>query len=200
VTLNLDRIRRSVTHMTTLVNDLLALAQVGQVKLRRVDVDLSLICREVVEQLHGAEPERAATIDIEPGLGCFADADLMRVVLGNLLGNAWKYSARVAHTRIEVGAIEGATQPIFFVRDNGAGFDMSEAHLLFAPFQRLHSSKDFPGTGMGLAGSQRIIERHGGRIWAEGAIGRGATFFFEIPAPSAASVAVAASASVPLTH
>jgi PAS domain S-box-containing protein len=181
VTDNLERIRRSVTHMTTLVNDLLALAKVGQVTLGRTNVDLSAICGEIVEQLHRAEPARVATITVQPGLTCVADADLMRVVLDNLLGNAWKYSARVEHARIQVGAVEGASNPTIFVRDNGAGFDMKDAHLLFAPFKRLHSPKDFPGTGMGLAGTQRIIERHGGRIWAEGAIDQGATFFFELP-------------------
>lgn len=198
VTKNLERIRRSATHMTMLVNDLLALAKVGQVKLGRSAVDISAICLEIVEQLQRAEPDRAATVTVQAGLRCVADADLMRVVLGNLLGNAWKYSARVEHTQIQVGAIEGKGQPTFFVRDNGAGFDMKDSHLLFAPFQRLHSPKEFPGTGMGLAGTQRIIERHSGRIWAEGAIGRGATFFFEVPLPNLSSVAPPGAASVPL--
>ena len=195
---NLDRIRRSISHMTMLVNDLLALAKVGQIKLRRSNVDLSAICSEIVEELQGSHPDRAATVTVQPGLMCVADADLMRVVLSNLLGNAWKYSARVEHARIQIGAIEGVERPTFFVRDNGAGFDMKDAHLLFAPFQRLHSSKEFPGTGMGLAGTQRIIERHSGRIWAEGAINQGATFFFELPVPHPASSAPPAADSVPL--
>jgi PAS domain S-box-containing protein len=194
---NLDRIRRSVAHLTALVNDLLALAKVGQVKLGRAAVDVSAMCLEIVEQLQRAEPERVATVTVQPGLSCVADADLMRVVLSNQLSNARKYSARVQHANIEVGALAGAGEPTFFVRDNGAGFDMKDAHRLFAPFQRLHSAKEFPGTGMGLAGTQRIIERHGGRIWAEGAIGQGATFFFQVPTPNVASVAPPA-ASVPL--
>ncbi|MDF3071509.1 MAG: multi-sensor signal transduction histidine kinase [Polyangiaceae bacterium] len=198
VTDNLERIRRSTKHMTMLVNDLLALAKVGQIKLGRSNVDLSAICYEIVEQLQHAEPQRTATVTVQPGLMCVADADLMRVVLGNLLGNAWKYSARVEHAQIQVGAVEGVDNPTFFVRDNGAGFDMKDAHLLFAPFQRLHSPKEFPGTGMGLAGTQRIIERHSGRTWAEGAINQGATFFFELPPPRPAGSMPPAAASVPL--
>jgi PAS domain S-box-containing protein len=183
---NLQRIQRSVTHMTALVNDLLALAQVGHAPLLRSEVDLSALAQEIIEQLRRAEPKRAVTVTIELGLTCVADPDLMRVVLSNLIGNAWKYSARVAQATIEVG-VQGSARRVFFVRDNGAGFDMKDAHRLFAPFERLHSSKDFAGTGIGLAGTQRIIDRHEGQIWAEGAVGQGATFFFELGQPRSPS-------------
>jgi len=177
---NLRRIRRSATHMTALVNDLLALAHVGHAPLKRSQVDVSQLAQDVVEQLRRAEPERDVTVEVAPGLSCVADPDLLRVVLSNLLSNAWKYSARVERARIEVGAQGLPEHRVFFVRDNGAGFDMKDAHRLFEPFERLHSSKDFAGTGIGLAGTQRIIDRHEGRIWAEGAVGEGATFFFEL--------------------
>jgi PAS domain S-box-containing protein len=192
VATNLERVQRSATHMTALVNDLLALAEVGHAPLARCDVDLSLLSHEVVEQLRQSQPERAVTVKVAAGLTCVADPELMRVVLGNLIGNAWKYSARREHATIEVGRMGESERSIFFVRDNGAGFDMKDAHRLFAPFERLHSSKDFAGNGIGLAGTQRIIDRHEGQIWAEGAVGEGATFYFVLgsapsPEPSASS-------------
>ncbi len=177
---NLERIRRSSLQMATLVNDLLTLAQVGQANLVRSRLDLADICREVVEGLRLTEPHRSVSVEIDSPLTCLADRGLIRIALGNLLGNAWKYSARRDEAKIEVGISQD--KRAFFVRDNGAGFDMNDAHRLFVPFQRLHSSTDFAGTGIGLAGTQRIIERHGGRIWAEGAVNQGATFFFELPA------------------
>ena len=179
-TANLQRIQRSVTHMTALVNDLLTLAQVGHASLTRAPVDLSAMAQEIVEQLRRSAPERDVKVTIAPGLTCVADPDLMRAVLGNLLGNAWKYSARTPHATIDMGVVGEPERHVFFVRDNGAGFDMKDAHRLFAPFERLHSSKDFAGTGIGLAGTQRIIDRHEGQIWAEGVVGQGATFFFEL--------------------
>jgi PAS domain S-box-containing protein len=179
-TANLQRIQRSVTHMTALVTDLLTLAQVGHASLTRVPVDLSAMAQEIVEQLRRSAPEREVKVTIAPGLTCVADPDLMRAVLSNLLGNAWKYSARTPHATIDMGVTGEPERRVFFVRDNGAGFDMKDAHRLFAPFERLHSSKDFAGTGIGLAGTQRIIDRHEGQIWAEGAVGQGATFFFEL--------------------
>lgn len=181
VATNVERIERSARQMTALVNDLLALAQMGQAALKRRELDLSALCHDIIEQLRQSEPQRAVTVEIAAGLTCVADPELMRVVLSNLLGNAWKYSARVEHATIEVGTSGGTPErPVFFVRDNGAGFDMKDAHRLFAPFQRLHSSKDFAGTGIGLAGTQRIIDRHGGQIWAKSAPGEGATFYFEL--------------------
>ncbi|HEX2657977.1 MAG TPA: ATP-binding protein [Polyangia bacterium] len=181
VTDNLARITRAATRMTALVNDLLALAQVGHVPLHRERVDLSAMCHDVVAQFHRSGPERNVAVEIQPDLVCQGDPGLMRAAVENLLGNAWKYSSRVPQARIDVGAHGGGERPAFFVRDNGAGFDMKDAHRLFAPFERLHKSTEFEGTGVGLAAVHRIIERHGGRIWAEGEPGRGATFFFELP-------------------
>ena len=178
---SLARIRRSVSYMTQLVNDLLALAQVGNAPFERAEIDLSQLCEEIVANLRLASPERQVTVEVAPGLRCNVDASLMRAAMENLIGNAWKYSARVAHARIEIGTMAVDGRDVFFVRDNGAGFDMTLAHRLFAPFQRLHAPNEFDGTGVGLAAVQRIIERHGGHIWAEGATGHGATFFFTMP-------------------
>lgn len=180
---NLGRIQRAVGRMTALLNDLLALAQVGYVQLHQERVDLSAMCQEVIAQLGRNAPERDVTVDIQPGLVCLGDVALLRAAVENLLGNAWKYSSRVPHACIDVGGQTAGDRRIFFVRDNGAGFDMKDAHRLFAPFERLHKPSEFEGTGMGLAAVHRIIERHGGRIWAAGEPGRGATFFFELPAP-----------------
>jgi len=179
----LGRVQESVGRMTALLTDLLRLAQVGQAPLSRAEVDLSALAGEVVGQLRRAAPERQVEVTVEPGLRCFADPGLLRAAVENLLGNAWKYSSRVASARIAVGAQPGAAgMQVFYVRDNGAGFDMKDAHRLFAPFERLHKQTEFEGTGVGLAAVHRIVERHGGRIWAEGALDRGATFYFQLPA------------------
>ena len=177
----LARIRRSVSYMTELVDDLLALAHVSNAPLERSEIDLSSLCDEIVSNLRFTSPERKATVDIAPGLRCTGDASLMRAAMENLIGNAWKYSSRVPHPRITIGTADVDGRDAFFVRDNGVGFDMKEAHRLFAPFERLHASNEFEGTGVGLAAVQRIMQRHGGRIWAQSEPGQGATFFFEIP-------------------
>ena len=179
---NLPRIQRAAARMTALVNDLLALAQVGYVPLGSDRVDLSAMCQDVLTQLGRSAPEREVSVDIQPDLTCLGDPTLLRAAVENLLGNAWKYSSRVPRARIDVGGQTTGPRRAFFVRDNGAGFDMKDAHRLFAPFERLHKASEFEGTGVGLAAVHRIIERHGGRIWAEGEPGRGATFFFELPA------------------
>ena len=178
---NVLRIQRSAIQMTSLVNDLLKLAQVGQAPLARVEIDLSALCNEILAHLRRDVPDRDVTAVVQPGLRCVCDAGLMRAAMENLLGNAWKYSSRVERARIEVGALPRPAHDAFFVRDNGAGFDMNDAHRLFAPFQRLHKASEFEGTGVGLTAVQRIVERHGGRVWAEGEPGAGATFFVELP-------------------
>ena len=174
---NLERIQRSVTHMSRLVDDLLTLARVGHTKLELVEVDVSALCRDVISDLRHRAPDRAVEVTVDPDLHVHADAGFMRAALTNLLDNAWKYSERVEPARIEVGQLGSA----IYIRDNGAGFDMAEGHRLFAPFERLQTASDFVGTGVGLAAVHRIVERHGGRIWAESAPGQGATFFLELP-------------------
>jgi PAS domain S-box-containing protein len=182
VTDSLARIERSVVFMNTLVTDLLTLSHVGHAVIERSDFDLSSVSEEILADLRHETPDRQVIVDVEPGLRGSADAALMRAALENLLRNAWKYSSRVPAARIEVGSAIDEGKRAFFIRDNGAGFDMSEAHRLFAPFERLHKSSEFEGTGVGLAAVHRIIERHGGRIWATSEPGRGATFYFTLTA------------------
>ncbi len=179
---DLARIQRSTEFMTALVNDLLTLAQVGHATLDRTRFELTRVSEEVLADLIRTSPDREVIVHVERDLHCYGDVALMRAVLENLLGNAWKYSSRVPVARIEVGSAPASRRSThaFFVRDNGAGFDMKDASRLFAPFERLHKSSEFEGTGVGLAAVHRIIERHGGRIWAESETGKGAPFFFEL--------------------
>jgi light-regulated signal transduction histidine kinase (bacteriophytochrome) len=168
--------------MAGLIEDMLRLAKLSRVELHREPLSLSRMAEEMVARLRAAGPARNASITIQPGLEANGDAGLLRIVLENLLANAWKYSSKRECAEITFGRVtpaEGATA--FFVRDNGAGFDMKYADRLFAPFQRLHEASEFTGTGVGLATVQRIIHRHGGRIWAEAAKDHGATFYFTLP-------------------
>lgn len=177
-----ETVRGGVARMNTLIGDLLRLSRTTQTELRRERVDLSSVAHEIAARLHATAPERAAEWLIEPDLVADADIGLMRVVFENLFSNAWKYTGKVARARIEFAREtnpEGET--VFLVRDNGAGFDMGAAANLFRPFRRLHSDRDFPGTGIGLATVDRIIRRHGGRIWADAVPGKGATFRFTLP-------------------
>jgi len=144
-------------------------------------VNVAALARETAAALQAQEPAHAVEFAIQDDLRAEADATLARALIENLLGNAWKFTRKTAHPQIWVGASELNGETVFFVRDNGAGFDMAYAQKLFAPFQRLHSSQDFPGTGIGLATVQRIVRRHGGRIWAEGTVNVGATFSFTLP-------------------
>jgi len=177
----LRRVCESAQRMGEIIDDLLSLSRVGLAELRRDRIDLSGIAHDVFEELGKQHPNRKVELRIAERLPAEADSRLMRVAFDNLLGNAWKFTAKVPAGQIEIGAEQKQGGTVFFVRDNGAGFDMSYAENLFRPFQRLHSESEFPGTGIGLATVHRIIERHGGRIWAEGAVGHGATFYFTIP-------------------
>jgi len=177
-----DRVCSGTREMSEIIADLLRLARFARAEIRRGSVDLSQIANEVASRLQTTTPDRHADFNIHDGLEVCGDAGLLRVALENLLSNAWKYSAKRERAVIEFGSMaqpDGGTA--FFVRDNGAGFDMQHAGKLFGPFQRLHTQEEFSGTGIGLATVQRIIHRHGGRIWAEAAVDKGATFFFTLP-------------------
>jgi light-regulated signal transduction histidine kinase (bacteriophytochrome) len=177
---HLQRVRESVQTMSRLIEGLLTLAQVTRGELRCEPVDLTALARSVLDQLQANEPERKADFVIAKGLKVKGDARLLNVVLENLLGNAWKFTRRRSVTRIEFGMNPEAGQQIFFIQDNGAGFDMAHAEKLFGAFQRLHSTQEFEGMGIGLATVQRIIRRHDGEVWAEGAVDQGATFYFTL--------------------
>jgi light-regulated signal transduction histidine kinase (bacteriophytochrome) len=143
--------------------------------------DLTAVGRAVAKQLAAANHQPQVEVVVEEGLSAHIDPPLCRNLLDNLLGNAWKFSSKVSSPRIEFGSMVKDGGQAFFVRDNGAGFDMTHQKKLFVPFQRLHAVGEFPGTGIGLATAQRIVSRHGGRIWAEGAVDAGATFYFTLP-------------------
>ncbi len=178
---HLRRIRGAASRMNQLIEDLLALSRVTRQALSRAPVDLSGLASAVAGELRQAQPERVLALSIEPGLRARADPGLTRAIYENLLGNAWKFTAKTQDARIEVGALPKGGERAFFVRDNGAGFDMRYADRLFGAFQRLHDAREFEGTGVGLATVQRIVHRHGGRIWAEAAVGKGASFYFTLP-------------------
>jgi light-regulated signal transduction histidine kinase (bacteriophytochrome) len=166
--------------MAALIEDLLALSRVSRAEMRSQTIDVSALTRAIVANLQAAEPDRRVEVVIAAQLTCRGDRNLVAIVLENLLANAWKFTAKQEHARLEVGATQSGGEIAFYVRDNGAGFDMQYATKLFAPFQRLHAESDFPGTGVGLATVRRIVHRHGGRVWAESAPGQGATFYFTL--------------------
>jgi len=178
----LHEINKNAIRMAGLIDALLSLARVTRSELGPQRTDLTAVARTVANQLAAGEPQRQVEVVIEEGLIACVDPQLGRNLLDNLLGNAWKFTSKASPARIEVGSTEKEGLPTFFVRDNGAGFDMAHAGRLFTPFQRLHTVTEFPGTGIGLATAQRIVHRHGGRIWAEGIVNRGATFYFTLPA------------------
>jgi signal transduction histidine kinase len=176
----LMRIGAAAQRMGELIDDMLALSQIGRAELRRAPADLSGTARAIADELSGQDPARRVAFDIAPGVIAQADSRLLRVLLENLLGNAWKFTSRVAWARIEVGVAEMDGAQAYFVRDNGAGFDQAYAGKLFVPFQRLHGATEFPGTGIGLSIAHRIVQRHGGRVWGESEPGKGATFYFTL--------------------
>jgi PAS domain S-box-containing protein len=177
---HLERIRAAAQRMATLIDDLLRLSRVTRHEQKREVVNLSAVARIAVAQIERADPSRNVEIVIEDNLHALADHKLIAIVFDNLFGNAWKFTSKTPHPRIELGSKQGGDGTIYFVRDNGAGFDMTYQNKLFGTFARLHAAHEFPGTGIGLATVKRIIDRHGGRVWAEGAVGKGATFFFTL--------------------
>lgn len=173
-------INQSAWSMSNLIQDLLQFSRSGQVEIEQEPLNLSQIATESMGTILQRDPSRNLKITIDPDLHAKADPRMIKVVLDNLLGNAFKYSALETNAEIEFGKMDYYGHDLFYVRDNGAGFDMNHAHKLFQPFQRLHSANEFKGTGVGLSTVQRIIEKHGGHIWAESEVGAGATFFFTL--------------------
>ena len=176
----LQRIRRAVQHMGRLTDALLSLAKVGRGECRLETLDFSDLVQGVVDDLKIAHPRHKVNVVIQPGMQIVADANLLRTAMQNLLDNAWKYTGKAADARVEIGSFNVQGNTVFFVRDNGAGFNPAYSSRLFGVFQRLHTTEEFQGTGVGLATVQRVIHRHGGRIWAEAEPGQGAVFYFTI--------------------
>ena len=176
----LERITLASTRMGTLIDALLLLSHITQQRIERTPVDLTQLSLNTVEELRESNPGRKVDVSVEAGLVTHADQNLCSVVMQNLIGNAWKYSSKVAEAIIQVGAIRQARETVFYVRDNGAGFDPKYADRLFGAFQRLHPANEFEGIGVGLATVARVVSRHGGRIWAEGQPGQGACFYFTL--------------------
>ena len=178
----LTHIRTAASHMARLIDDLLRLSRVTRSEFQRIEVDLSAAAGAVIARLRTANPNRAVDVEIAPGMAVSGDPVLLTVALENLLGNAWKFTAKRDGARIEFYCETRGRERVFVVRDNGAGFDMAFAGKLFNVFTRLHSNQEFEGTGIGLATVLRVIRRHGGRVWAEGKVGEGAAFFFTLEA------------------
>jgi light-regulated signal transduction histidine kinase (bacteriophytochrome) len=182
---HLERIRAAAQRMGTLIDDLLNLSRITRTGLTPHAVDLSALARAVVDDHAEAQSGRAVDIVIADGLQATGDPRLLRQVLENLIGNAWKFTSKQPEARVEFGALNKEGETIYFVKDNGAGFDPAYAERLFGVFQRLHSVAEFPGTGVGLAIVDRVVRRHGGRVWAEAMVGRGATFYFTLASSAA---------------
>jgi light-regulated signal transduction histidine kinase (bacteriophytochrome) len=177
----LQRVRTGTQRMGQLIDDLLQLSRLSRGEMKREWVDLTGLAQAVAAELRQREPSRRVSFDIQSDLTGQGDPGLLKVVLENLLGNAWKFTEKKSSATIAFGKAEHQGRPAYFVRDDGAGFDMSHADKLFGAFQRLHPQRDFPGNGIGLATVQRIIHRHGGQVWAESPPGKGATFYFTLP-------------------
>ncbi len=179
----LRRIRAAAQRMATLIDDMLKLSRITRSELKREDVDLSALVNEVIDELRRLEPNRIVQCTVQPDITAWGDARLLRIVLDNLLGNAWKFTGKQPDAHIEFGVqARSDDETVYFVRDNGAGFDMAYSEKLFGAFQRLHDASEFPGTGIGLATAQRVIHKHGGHICAESEVGKGATFYFTLEA------------------
>lgn len=176
-----NRIRRNVSRMGQLIDDLLRLSRVSRQAMAYEVVNLSALVQEQIDELRTNDPDRTVTVSVTPGIAVSADKTLMRIAIANLVQNAWKFTAQCPSAEIEFGVMMPSGEPIYYLRDNGVGFDMAYANKLFGVFQRLHNTDEFPGTGVGLATVQRAIHRQGGRVWAVAAVDRGATFYFTLP-------------------
>lgn len=176
----LERIRNGAMRMSELIDDMLELSKVSRQEMIRKETNMSEIAENIISDLHSAEPDRKVKVSIQQNLNATVDKKLIKFVLTNLIGNAWKFTSKTENPHIEFGELQINGQPSYYVKDNGVGFEMRFKDRLFVPFQRLHSEKEFPGTGIGLAIVDRVIKRHGGKIWAESEVGKGATFYFTI--------------------
>jgi PAS domain S-box-containing protein len=176
----LRRVQEAGERMSMMIDDLLDLSRLMRREMRLEEVDLSALARDVAEHLRRVDPQRRARFAVAEGISVSGDAELLRVVVENLLENAWKFTSKKTEALIEFGAVGEGGGPVYYVRDNGVGFDEAYADKLLAPFQRLHGEGEFEGTGLGLSTVARIVRRHGGSLWAEGEVGRGATFFFTL--------------------
>ncbi|HON72569.1 MAG TPA: ATP-binding protein, partial [bacterium] len=176
----LRRVRAATQRMSQLIDDLLNLSRISRTEMHYEEVNLTAIAKAIAAELQKTQPERQVEFVIGENIVARGDSHLLRIVLDNLLRNAWKFTSKHPHARIEFGTIQQDGRLVYYVRDNGAGFDMNYANKLFTPFQRLHKSTEFEGTGIGLATVQRIIHRHGGSVWAEGEVEKGATFYFTL--------------------
>lgn len=175
------RIQNSVKQMSELIDALLVLSRISRHTLHREIIDVSALAESIIQDLRQKDPTRNVEVDIQPGMSVHGDRRLINDLFINLLANAWKFTSRTEAARIEVGQSQHGSMATLFVRDNGAGFDMAHEQKLFKPFQRLHGAAEFEGNGVGLATVARIIDRHGGRIWAEAKPGQGAVFYFTMP-------------------
>jgi light-regulated signal transduction histidine kinase (bacteriophytochrome) len=179
---DLERVRRATQRMGRLIEDMLLLSRVTRREMHVQATDMSALATDVAEELARDDPQRDVEFSIEPGMTAMGDPQLLRIVLVNLLGNAWKFTSKHEHAHVSIGTVQDPERgTAFFVRDDGAGFDAKYKEKLFVAFQRLHAQEEFPGTGIGLATIQRAVRRHGGDVWAEGEVDRGATFYFTIP-------------------
>jgi light-regulated signal transduction histidine kinase (bacteriophytochrome) len=176
----LNRMNLNATRMSQLIDDLLSLSRISRQEIERTKLDLSKIASLIVRDLRASDPSRSVEVRIAEGLSAYGDENLITIVLTNLLGNAWKFTSKTAGARIEFDTLLQDGRNIYYIRDNGAGFDEQRREKMFLPFHRLHSEKEFEGTGIGLAIVKRVIHRHGGDIWAEGTTGKGATVYFRL--------------------
>lgn len=179
-----NRILTETERMKELIDDLMKLSSISQDELSTDQVDMTAIAKSIQHELHMMEPQRIVEVHIEENLLTFGDRKLLMILLHNLIDNAWKYTSKRQHAKIEFGSLQEHNQTIFFIRDNGVGFDISRAQRLFTPFIRLHSERQFSGSGIGLAIVNRIIKKHNGRIWCTSEINNGSTFFFTLQKPT----------------
>lgn len=176
----LKRIEHSAIQMKSLIDDILNLSKISRQEIKKQQTNLSQIALSIIEELKASQPQRVVKVDIQDNMIANVDKNLIHIALSNLLGNAWKFTGKTPDARIRFNKQIKNGKSIYSIKDNGAGFDMKRSENLFTPFRRLHSDQEFSGTGIGLAIVERVIERHGGRIWAEGEINKGATFFFTL--------------------